>query len=295
MSLLASSPIETETHPGRPTPRGKLGQGRWMSRWCVAGVLATLHCAHARPTEISSAELRAEIDRHSCAYSTAEYPEYSALFLDAERCPVTSLASPLGRAVAEAIAEAHAINFLETTSKQFDEVLKARPRPTQAAADTLARSMFWRDPLLVRAVLDRALARLPAHRLRCADCQAPPRPAPRIVAWSDFFPYITAFIWPVEFEAGKIDVYMCSANNGAAALPPDEAMIHAAKLAAVDFGLEEPTRQKIRNIAHGEASRSLADVATLLAALIDAPASRARICTAVVERRWFTGVTIDPC
>jgi len=266
-----------------------------MPRWWVAGLLATLHCVHARPTEISSAELRAEIDRHSCAYSTPEDPMHSALFLDAERCPVTPPATALGRAVADAVAEASAISFLERTSGQFDAALKGRPRPTQAAADALARSMLWRDPLLTRAVLDRALAHLPAHRLRCTDCQAPPRPVARIVAWSDFFPYISAFIWPVEFEPGKIDVYMCSGTNGAAALSPDEALIHAAKLAAVDFGLEETTRQKIRDIARGDVSRSLADVKLLLAALLDAPASRSRICAAVAERRWFTGVTIDPC
>jgi hypothetical protein len=266
-----------------------------MPRWWAAGLLATLHCVHTRPTEISSAELRAEIDRHSCAYSTPAYPEHNVLFLDAERCPATPSATPLGRAVADAIAEASAINFLESTSSQFDAALKDRPRPTQPAADALARSMLWRDPLLTRAVLDRALAHLPAHLLRCTDCKAPPRPAARIVAWSDFFPFISAFIWPVEFEPGKIDVYMCSGINGATALPPDEALIHAAKLAAVDFGLEETTRQKIRDIARGDVSRSLADVKVLLAALLDAPASRARICAAVAQRRWFTGVIIDPC
>lgn len=262
--------------------------------WSVAGLLATLHCAHARPAEISSTELRAEIDRHSCAYSTPEYTEYSALYLD-DRCPVTPSPTPLGRAVAAAVVEASPIAFLGTVHKSVNKALEAPPRPTQTAADALTRANLWNDPLLTRAILDRALARLPAFGLRCRDCQPPPPPPSRTVAWAEFSPYIRAFIWPVEFVPGKIDVYMCSGNNGAAALPPDAVLIHAAMLAAVDFGLEDPTRTQIRDIAHADASRSLADVAAQLAALIDAPTSRARICAAVAQRRWFTGLTIAPC
>ena len=263
----------------------------------VLVTVAASRCAHTQPTtgEISSAELRAEIDRHSCAAWEPEVDQYSALFLD-ERCPYTSTAAPLARAVEAAVAEASPLTFLETSRDHFYAAVKDRPRPDQAAADALVRATFWRDPLLAPAIVDRALVHLPAHRLRCTDCVAPARPAARTASWSSFFPYLTAFVWPVQPEPGaEIAVYVCSATNGAAALPPDTSLIHAAKLAALAFMLDPASGAKVREIARGDVSRPLPEVAQALAALLDAPASRARICGELTRLRWFTGLTVDPC
>lgn len=254
-----------------------------------------LACAHATTDRsISSAELRAEVDLHSCAYWEPEIREWSVLFLD-ERCPRAPVTTALGRAVESAVDEARNIHFLTTAHDEFYDALKGRPTPTQAAADILARATLWRDPLLARAVLDRALAELPVHRLRCEDCRAPAAPAPRTVTWDTFSPYLTAFVWPVQSETGAIEVYTCSGINGAAALPEDEILTQAAKLAALASVMDEAMSRRIREIARGPVTRSVPAVASEIAALLNSPKGRAHACSSLVQKRWFTGLTIEPC
>lgn len=268
-----------------------------MNSPCSLGIAASviLACAHApNQRAISSAELRAEIDLHSCAYWEPEVHVWSVLWLD-ERCPRTPATTTLGRAVEAAIAEARLVNFLATAYDEVDAALTVRPTPTQPAADALVRAALWRDPLLERAVLDRALAKLSAHHLRCEDCQAPAAPAPRTVSWADFYPYLAAFVWPVQSDTGQIDVYTCSGINGAASLLADETLTQAGKLAALAFVMDDAMSRRILELARGPVSRSVPEVAREIEALLNSPEGRALACASLAHKQWFTGLTIEPC
>lgn len=252
-------------------------------------------CAHAPPPRTtSSADLRAEIDLHTCARWDPESRVHALLLLD-ERCPAATT-TPLARAVAAAVAEARGVRYLASIETFYYDTLAATPSPTQASADALARTSFWRDPALTRATLDRAHAQLQAHQIRCDDCEPPPAPAPRTVSWATYVPYLAAFVWPTRPEAdGPVEVYVCSAINGAADLPPDEPLSHAARLAAFDLALDETTAVQVRQLARSDTSRTVADVRQHIAIFLNSPPIRDHVCASLAARRWFTGITVTEC
>lgn len=267
------------------------------SLWPACAALVLVACAseprRSRPASVTQAELRAHIDRHSCAYWEAEVRQWSALYLD-DRCPPPPIRSELDRAVAAAVARVAAIlpPLAAGAYDRFYGPLEGKPPPPQAQADALVRASFWADPTLARATLTRAVDELAAHNLRCADCPAPTRPEPLALRWDSFFPYLAAYVWPTENE-GKIDIYVCSGTNGVGALEPDPRLQQLGFLTA--WGVREPLSPKIREIADPGTSRPLAEVSQQLRELLDSATGRAAACASLAETAWFTGVTVDIC
>lgn len=52
---------------------------------------------------------------------------------------------------------------------------------------------------------------------------------------------------------------------------------------------------RIRELARGPVYRSVPEVACEIEALLNSPEGRAHACASLVHKRWFTGLTIEPC
>lgn len=280
----------------RSRPSARITRAR---AWSATGTLAAmcgLACAgrpsHAAP-DITMARLRAEVDAHVCAAWSPEVQEYGGPLFAAD-CPRPAASTELTPAVQRALLRVRPIGMLATTAEeQFASAVRGRPESAQAAADTLAREAFWRDPQLSRAIMLAMHAELRAEHRQWADCPTTPAPTPLTIAWSTFRPYLAAYMYPQAGDDGKIEVYTCSGINGAAALPPDPRLLQAGVLTAFHFTTDEAMSRQIRGIA--DASRSIPDATAALHTFLDSPAGRTHACVALADLEWFTGLRIHDC
>jgi hypothetical protein len=264
------------------------------TRLLLAATLLSPACA-GRPREppLTAAALRAELDRHTCARWEPEVKQWSLLLFDAscEPAPPSGDVEVLARAAAARLRPL--LLLTESAHDHFYARTNREPPPSPEEAQRLADAAVWSDPLLSGAI-GQALAReLAVRGLACGDCPPPREPPPITARWAEFFPYLAAYVWPVQLsESAPVEIFTCSAVHGAAALPVDPTLTQAGQLAAFAFAEDETAARQLRALA---SQGSLADVLKLVRSYLDSPESRRLACTALADVAWFTGLRISDC
>lgn len=249
--------------------------------------------AHARAT-VSRAQLRAELDRFVCALWTPEAEAWNVGLL-ATDCGQRLTGAPLESVSEASVARVKPLMMLaQEFDAEFFGALDGRPAPPKPAADALARDAFWRDSLLERATWLAAREELRSRGLRCGDCPVVAEPERIELSWAEFLPFLGAFVWPVQEETGgKMEIFVCSGTNGAAALKGDPRLVQAGFLAAAGLVNDEAIVRQIR--AFADAGRSPAEVMPGLQQLLDSPPVRRQACSSLAPLEWFVGVRVREC
>ncbi|HEY8379349.1 MAG TPA: hypothetical protein VIK91_22800 [Nannocystis sp.] len=266
----------------------------------TAGVLVS--CAGSEvqrgaSRSVSATEVRAEVDRHVCAVWSEEAQQWSAEFL-AETCRTDPAQTELARAIGRAIARARLVVPLASGAyDRFYNSVGQLARHEQEKADALARGAFWDDPDLERAAWTSVCHELRAEKLSCGRCETVPA-APKIqLSWQEFVPYLRAYVWPQRGEGDTgIEIFVCSDVNGASELPASRERAQAGFLAAAGLADDPEVRVRVMSLAEKHRARSdVAEVKKKLEVLLDAPDIRRRVCAALAQTEWFTGVSVRDC
>lgn len=252
-----------------------------------------------RTRSVDFDRVRAEIARHTCATWLDEVGQWSLELLGAS-CTTGAGDPDLAPAIDAAVASARPVIVLgERAYDRFYAQVERRPGLEPAVADALAREALWSDPVSTRAVLLRTTLELAARGLHCGDCPALAPPDRVVLTWSEFFPYLSAYVWPVQASpGGEVELFVCADIHGAAALPAGEAPRRAGFLVAAAFASDADTHRAIVALkaAHNRRTlRSEAALAREVADFLTTPASRTRACSALAEVAWFTGVVVRDC
>jgi hypothetical protein len=258
--------------------------------------------AHRSPSTISQAEVRASIDAFVCARWSAEVKEWS-LELLADDCPTErpgAGSDAIHGVVHDAVRATRPLVMLGARAYDgFYAAVAARPSVSQAEADGLATAAFWADPVLSGALLLRVRLELAGRGWSCEDCPLVATPEPVRLRWEEFFPFLSAYVWPVRSEqSSEIDVFVCSALNGAANLPDSTAARQAGFLAAASFASDERRARELGEMK-GAYNRSQGPTVAGMRRQIDdylaSPEVRRHVCAAVEDVAWFTGVILEGC
>lgn len=262
-------------------------------------IFAHLSCAHAARTSevsLSAEQLRAELDRHVCATWSDEANGWSAEFLSDACRPAA--ATELAATLRPAVARASAVVLLgDAAYDRFYAAADRLPRDEQERADELARQAFRSDPILSRAALRAACLALRGTRFASDSCSTlPPTPATAL-AWTEFYPYLRAYVWPTPGADGAgVQIFVCGGINGASALPRKE-LAQAGFLAAAGLTDDPEFGASIHDLLekHAGASADLSAVHQDIDALLNTPAVRRSACSALARTAWFTGLTVRDC
>lgn len=260
----------------------------------LAATLLSPACA-GRPHEapLTEAALHAEIDRHTCARWEPQVKQWSLLLFDAS-CEPAPASGDVAAVVRAAVARLRPLLLLtESAHDHFYENADRSPPPSHEEAQRLADAAVWSDRLLAGAI-GQALAReLEVRGLACGDCPRPREPPPITARWAEFFPYLAAYVWPVQLSEGApVEIFTCSAVHGAAALPANPTLTRAGQLAAFAFAEDETAAHQIHALA---SQGSLAEVSESVRSYLDSPESRRLACVALADVAWFTGLRISDC
>jgi len=257
----------------------------------VAVIVASGCAAHPevgaarRTARVTFAELRAEVDRHTCAVWSPEVQQWDIAILS-ETCGAVR-DRRLGEVVHGVIQASKSIVPLASAAFEKFDGEAASPGLDRASASALARRAVWSDPVLSRAILLQLGRAVDERRLRCEDCPRPALVEPVVVDWARFEPYLLAYLWPVQATpGGPVEVFACSGTNGAADLPASEPLRHTGFLVAAKFADDAEAAAEIERLGirhNAEASRSVAGMAREIHAFVRSPSGRARTCRAVAE------------
>lgn len=258
---------------------------------------ALLACAHSPRTRTLTAEqLRAEVDRHICATWSDEADQWSAEFLSDACRPDTT--SELAATLRPGVARASAIILLgEAAYDRFYAQAEQRPRDQQATADELARRAFWSDPIVSHAAMLGVCLALRGTPFSSDTCATLPSPPATEVTWSEFFPYLRAYVWPTPGPSGSgVQIFVCGGINGAGALP-DKKLVQTGFLTAAGLTDDPELTEKIHDLVnkYAEASTDLSAVQEDIDALLNSPSGRRSACAALERNAWFTGVSVRDC
>lgn len=260
----------------------------------LLALLLSSACAgrpHAPP--LTEAALHAELDRHTCARWEPEVNQWSLLLFDAscEPAPASGAAQVLARAT---VARLRPLLLLtESAHDHFYRRTDVSPPPSHEEAQRLADAAVWSDRLLSRAIWQALARELAARGLACGDCPRPGAPPPITARWAEFFPYLAAYVWPVQrSEGAPVEIFTCSAVHGAATLPIHPTLTQAGQLAAFAFAEDETAARQIHALA---GQGSLSEVSNMVRSYLDSPQSRRLACAALADVAWFTGLRISDC
>ncbi|MCY1071802.1 hypothetical protein OV090_44065 [Nannocystis sp. RBIL2] len=263
-------------------------------RFLLAATLLSPACAGRRhEPPLTESALRAELDRHTCARWEPEVKQWSLLLFDSscDPAPASGDAQVLTRA---AVARLRPLLLLtESAHDHFYEETARSPPPSHEEAQRLADAAVWSDRLLSGAVWQALARELAARGLACGDCPRPREPPPITARWAEFFPYLAAYVWPVQLSEGApVEIFTCSEVHGAAALPVNPTLTQAGQLAAFAFAEDETAARQIHALA---SQGSLAEILKLVRSYLDSPESRRLACAALADVAWFTGLRISDC
>lgn len=243
------------------------------------------------------ADLRAEIDRYTCATWSPEARQWSLEMLsDACEAPAASRAHP---AIARIVRRTRAVLLLAEAAYDGFYAEAGGERLDRAAADALARRWFWRDAQMTRAISLQLAHEQHLGHLRCDDCPAVAPPERVEVAWGEFIPFLLAYVWPVQpAPDAPVELYVCSGLNGAAGLPANEPLKRAGFLVAGALADDPQAAAEIAGLRqrHNRSEAPSADgLARELQAFLRSPVGGSRVCRALDELAWFTGVVVPGC
>ncbi|PCC69619.1 hypothetical protein SAMN02745121_06427 [Nannocystis exedens] len=266
----------------------------FAARLFLAGAILSPACAGRSPAApLTQAALRAALDRHTCARWEPEVRQWSLLLFDAtcEPAPASGGLEALVRAAARRLRPLAIL-----AEPAYDHFYRRSGDPASrspGAVEHLADAAVWSDRLLSDAAwraLDRELA---ARGLVCVDCPRPDEPPSITFRWAEFFPYLAAYVWPVQFSKdAPVEIFTCTAIHGAAALPPDPLLSQAGRLAAFAVADDETAASRLRALA---GQGSLAEVSRSIRDYLDSPAGRRIACAALADVAWFTGLRVSDC
>ncbi|MFZ6182372.1 hypothetical protein [Nannocystis pusilla] len=264
------------------------------TRLLLAAPLLSPACAgRSHEPPLTEAALHAELDRHTCARWEPEVKQWSLLLFDAscEPAPASGAVQVLARA---AVARLRPLLLLtESAHDHFYARTASSPPPSPEEAQRLADAAVWSDRLLSGAIWQALHRELAVRGLACGDCPRPREPPPLTARWAEFFPYLAAYVWPVQLSEGApVELFTCSAVHGAAALPANPALSQAGRLAAFAFAEDETAAPEIHDLA---AQGSLAEVSRRVRSYLDSPEGRRFACAALADVAWFTGLRISDC
>lgn len=246
---------------------------------------------------VSMGEVRAEIDKYTCAIWSQEINQWDITMLS-DSC-VTTRDTKIGEAIRDVVQRARVLLPLASVAYERFDSSAAQPGLTPASANELARSSLWSDPLLTRAIYLQVDRSRHEHDWDCGDCTATKPPTRLEVSWGDFVPYLFAYIWPVQTPEGPVDLYVCSGTNGVAELPALEPLRQEGFLVAAALAQHEPIAAEIEriraryNMGH---TRSAGGLAQEVHAFVgSSAAARSHACGAAEGIEWFTGVVVREC
>lgn len=245
----------------------------------------------------SLAVIRAEIDKHTCAFWSPEAQQWDLGILS-DRCGATR--DPrIGDAIRIAVQRTTAILPLATAAYDHFYAEATSPGLTQATADDLARRSFWSDPLLNETILLQVGQALGKNHQRCDDCPVITPREPVEVASEQLLPFIFAYIWPVQsVSSGPIEIYVCAGMNGAAELPANERLRQAGFLVAASFADDHDAAAEILRLGgqhNAHKPPSIDGLAGEIHAFVRSPAGQKHSCRALADIEWFTGVRVREC
>lgn len=163
-------------------------------------------------THVAMDELRAEIDRYTCAAWSQEVNQWDITILG-DSC-VTTRDAKIGDAVRDVVQRVSVLLPLASVAYERFDGDATQPGLTPASADALARSSVWSDPVLTRAILLQIDRSAREYDWDCRDCTATEPPARLEVSWEEFLPYLFAYLWPVQTPEGPVNLFVCSVPMG---------------------------------------------------------------------------------
>ncbi len=247
-------------------------------------------------THVAMDEVRAEIDRYTCAAWSQEVNQWDITILG-DSC-VTTRDAKIGDAVRDVVQRVSVLLPLASVAYERFDGDATQPGLTPASADALARSSVWSDPVLTRAILLQVDRSAREYDWDCRDCTATEPPARLEVSWEEFLPYLFAYLWPVQTPEGPVNLFVCSGTNGVADLPALEPLRQEGFLVAAAFVQHEPIAVEIEHIRtrhNAGQTRSADGLAQEVHAFVRSAAGRSHACDAAAGIEWFTGVVVRDC
>lgn len=247
-------------------------------------------------TRVSMGEVRAEIDKYTCAAWSQEINQWDITILS-DSC-VTTRDAKIGDAVRDVVQRASVLLPLASVAYERFDGSATQPGLTPASADALARNSVWSDPVLMRGILLQVDRSVREHDWDCRDCTATEPPARFEVSWEEFLPYLFAYLWPVQTPEGPVDLFVCSGTNGVADLPALEPLRQEGFLVAAAFAQHEPIAvelERIRARHNAGQTRSADGLAREVHAFVRSAAGQSHACGAAEGVEWFTGVVVREC
>lgn len=241
-------------------------------------------------------EVRAEINRYVCAAWSEDAQQWSAEFLS-ETCRSAPPKTRLALAIRRAISRVEMIVPLGSGAyDHFYNSAGQHPRGDQRGADELARAAIWSDLELQRGTWLGVCDELRTEGLSCEVCATISPPRRLELSWSEFFPYLAAFVWPAPREGDRgVEIFVCSEVNGASGLPGTKELRHAGFLAAAAIADDPELSAIIQRLASEHRGTDLSAVSWGIEALLSSPDGRGQACSGLARSEWFTGVSVRDC
>ena len=211
--------------------------------------LAVAGASTAAASPVPWVEVRVAVGEPICAL-VHSFPDgregYSVTAGRREYCKLPAATTPLQRAVDKAYEGAERL----TASMHPDGLAAAYEQGLAPDVRTQrAREAYLSSEDFLRAVVPRLRQSMTEEGLACTGCPEFPPRSVRRATWSEFGPYLAAYVWPDPVQtpkvesgkpAGKVDYsfHVCVGVNGIAEMKdPDPLLVRAGFLAA--FGNEE--------------------------------------------------------
>lgn len=199
------------------------------------------------PRLVPWSDVQAAVGETVCVVAEPRIPQgYRVSVGDRETCGLPPAATPLSRAAQRAFEEARPL--MVSVPPVFSAVPEGIEAAYSAESDPernrIAREAYLGHEEFLRVLLPRLRTALRAEGLACEGCPAfNPTPVRRI-AWDDFSPYVTAYVWPdpVRTPVGpdgkasgrpNYSFHICGGLNGVSEMEdPDPVLLRAGFLAA---------------------------------------------------------------